>query len=155
MEASAVSGETRAIEQWEVAARLCGEWAVAAVDLKSGDHRVAGSVAVPAARLRASRDRALGIVVALECAIRAPRAHYFVGEVELPRDFVAWLRGGGANALVNRDTLAGLRQRLSAAWPSLSDEDVAVIDSLTHVLDEQASALARRVVHDAGAVDTR
>lgn len=141
---------TQVVEQWEATAQLCRDLAGAAIDIKTAVLRLPGVDEVSADRLATSRRRALEIVTAVERALSAP--FDAVASAELPSSLIAWLRAAQPAGTVRESSLRRLQIHLAQSPAAIEPEDIEVLDVLTGVLDQQATALCASVGRYAGAV---
>ena len=141
---------TQVVEQWEATAQLCKDLAGAAIDIKTVAMHLPGAADVTGDRLTQSRRRALEIVTAVERALHSP--FDVLAEAELPTSLISWLRAAAPAGTVRESALRRLQIHLSQSATALEPEDIELLDVLTGVLDQQATALCASVGRAAGVV---
>ena len=136
--------EAQSLQQWELTSRLCRDLASAGIALKTRALNLAGADELTDSDYESGRVLALGIISACLDAVNSPFAPIFE-TLNLPSSLVSWLRTSRANGTLDVSALTHLRTRLTQTGALLDSPDVELLDRLTGVIDQQATALSRQV----------
>lgn len=136
--------EAQALQEWELTARLCRDLASAGIALKTRALRLAGADRQTDSEYEAGRVLALGIVSACLDAVESPFGGIFA-TFSLPSSLMSWLRNSRDKGSLDIAALKHLRTRLTQTGALLDSPDVELLDRLTGVIDQQATALSRQV----------